>query len=1227
MAVVLKFEIVCVVIISLSQSGISQRFPPIFDSTDLLQFSEGCSTNILATVTARGNNGVITISAYDDATRAKVDVLQTSRDNSAGFSSTIQIKQKAFKNVYLDLFVEEMNFLFKLEIVCILIVSVSQSGLSQAYRPQFYTFPLVQFDEGCSKRTLATITARSGTGIVTISANDDATRNKVDVILIRSNNSAGFSTTVLIKQKACMDRETEPTWYLHLLAEDTLNSKSAAFYDDAFEIDRKTGSITVEQTLDFSKLSVYQYLVFGTDGGGLKGNATLIILIQDIQNKPPYFTGQPYNADIPEESPVGTTINFPYPIRAIDGDTGVQHAIEYNFTEGECKDLFEIKSNGIFGIVTVKKRIDRDDGVIHKFLGVCTMTLMALENISIGETNPGPSTSTTPVVIYIIDIDDNLPKFPLSMYNATVFENLGGIPLTIEGERIKVMDVDQGGHSLLHLEVQYANGTKVQGINPVPDMIQGSGNIMLYLQDDFSFDFENVQEISYALVASEVREPANTAQCTVNLKIIDRNDNLPQFTSSLFVAYIPENNTNVQQVLSEHATDKDSGLFGEITYSLRGGGDIFYVDNVTGSITKRENISLDYEKRDEYVLTLVAKDGGGRLQLAEVIVRLDDINDNHPVFSQSSYTDFVEENVKPFAITISAFDRDKTNTTNSRVEYYLIDSPFHMQNKFTISTITRSGEFLGSIALIGSLDYEQLNETTGGKVILYVLAKDLGSPSLGSTCTVTINVQDLNDNTPEFDSTEYKIRIFENATLGDYVGNVTATDADGTAANKDLSYYIITGSGLFRINGWSGVMTVNLNVDFDRETTAIHNLTIVAVDRGTPPKTGHTNVTVFIDDVNDTPPKFDKDIFLASVLENTTVRSLVTICSATDQDLNSYLFYKIIDLQTSRYDNDTVMNWFRINHATGEVTINSSLDREFTDTVTLTLTVEDINAATASQTATSQITRNLLIDVDRESQTIIDIEVEANDTVFTSTTQVKITVLDINDNSPVFFPNTNTIYLQENNGTDEDNIYNSSFIIWLNASDADEGPNAEMTYTIINNFHKFQIDSFTGIVTATGHFDRENEATYILKVTVCDNALDPFDRKTSTASITVHITDVNDNVPYFPQTYYNVTVREDRNLKYPIMYVTAADRDISQSFRYSIEPDSDTERLFEINEHSGLISVNASLHNNYGEKHLIVWVEDIGGLKNSTRVTITVEDINGNAPVFLGLTAFYKIYE
>lgn len=96
---------------------------------------------------------------------------------------------------------------------------------------------------------------------------------------------------------------------------------------------------------------------------------------------------------------------------------------------------------------------------------------------------------------------------------------------------------------------------------------------------------------------------------------------------------------------------------------------------------------------------------------------------------------------------LQASDRDMKNTNNSRVEFILLNSPFDMQRHFTISTITRSEEFLGSIALIGYLDYEQLNETTGGKVILYVLAKDFGNPSLSSTCTVTINVQvsDIHD--------------------------------------------------------------------------------------------------------------------------------------------------------------------------------------------------------------------------------------------------------------------------------------------------------------------------------------------------------------------------------------------------------------------------------------------------------------------------------------------------
>ncbi|XP_071131763.1 cadherin-related family member 1a-like [Mytilus edulis] len=608
-----------------------------------------------------------------------------------------------------------------------------------------------------------------------------------------------FITKVQINQKACMDRETEATWYLHLLAEDTSNLKtidtlqiyildvndekpsflsklfqktipenaktstevikatatdpdngvggvvtyslvaegqSSSLYGNAFDIDTNTGSITVNEALDYSKLSFYQYLIVGTDGGGLNGTATLIIKIKDIQNRPPYFTGQPFNAYILENSTIGSNVPFTYPIRADDGDTGVPHAIEYKFTPGKCNEFFEIKSNGIYAIVTVKKTLDRDRGVIHDARGVCSMTLMAIEKLNSNETNPGPSNSTTPVVISIVDVDDNLPEFSQSLYNATVFENLVGAPLTIKGDRINVTDVDQDVNSHLHLELRYHNGSIVQGIKPVPDTVQGSGNVMLYLQDDFSFDFEKVQEVSFMLVAREEKAQQLNTQCIVHLAIIDRNDNYPQFINSSFVVHVAENYTNEQLVLSEKATDKDSGDFGEITYSLQDSRDIFIVNNLTGVLTKRQNVILDYEKIDEYVLILLAKDGGGNLQSAEVVVTLVDINDNPPVFLQSFYNDVIKETDKNFKITVSAFDRDQKNTINSRVEFDLLDSPFNMQNNFTITSTWQNGEYLGKISLKESLDYGKLNQT---RIELLIKAKDFGSPSLSSTTTVTLS--------------------------------------------------------------------------------------------------------------------------------------------------------------------------------------------------------------------------------------------------------------------------------------------------------------------------------------------------------------------------------------------------------------------------------------------------------------------------------------------------------
>jgi len=107
------------------------------------------------------------------------------------------------------------------------------------------------------------------------------------------------------------------------------------------------------------------------------------------------------------------------------------------------------------------------------------------------------------------------------------------------------------------------------------------------------------------------------------------------------------------------------------------------------------------------------------------------------------------------------------------------------------------------------------------------------------------------------------------------------------------------------------------------------------------------------------------------------------------------------------------------------------------------------------------ITRNRSKDIDRETCQTIVIEILANDTVYNGTTEVDMTILDVNDNTPTFQEHTYIVYLLENNGTNPTLCYDKKFIADLNATDIDEGPNAELTYKLINSDSKFQINSST----------------------------------------------------------------------------------------------------------------------------------------------------------------------
>lgn len=129
--------------------------------------------------------------------------------------------------------------------------------------------------------------------------------------------------------------------------------------------------------------------------------------------------------------------------------------------------------------------------------------------------------------------------------------------------------------------------------------------------------------------------------------------------------------------------------------------------------------------------------------------------------------------------------------------------------------------------------------------------------------------------------------------LATKVGIINATDKDGTDTNRKISYYIETGGmDKFRINGNTGLILVDLNAKIDREEFETYNLTVLAIDRGTPPKNGTASVIISVIDVNDERPQFHQREFKESMKEATNYTN-VTQCKAYDHDLNSNLSYKI----------------------------------------------------------------------------------------------------------------------------------------------------------------------------------------------------------------------------------------------------------------------------------------------------------------------------------------------
>ncbi|XP_050394981.1 cadherin-23 isoform X6 [Patella vulgata] len=1065
-------------------------------------------------------------------------------------------------------------------------------------------------------------------------------------------------------------------------------------YRTTFEIDPISGNITVKKPLNYEKHNFYQFKIKAVDGIGLEAEpADFVVTVLDVQDTPPYFVNLPYSAEVNESVSIGTSI---LQVSGLDGDRGVPNNLTYSFLRGDY-EKFNIDSST--GVITVKSPLDRDSQEVRNRGGVYAMYVEASEIVPANQVNNGLTTASTLVTITVEDVNDNSPVFNKINYKAQILENMqNGVPVTFVNDVMRVSDIDQGTNSHFVLSVEQ-NGQPYYDFTPLPQEVYSESTILLRVNNSNNLDYEKNPEIIFQVVAREVDTvEKRSSTATVTVTVEDMNDNAPVFPNETYVVRVKENtdiNTVIQTI---QATDADEGVFGSITYSIRGGNNKFGINKQTGGIYIAA--SLDREETDEYYLTAEAKDDGGLRTPVEVKVIIEDMNDEKPVFRRQEYEAILRESDSDFLrpLFVEATDDDQVNTANSFVKYRIIETPANLQNNFTINPDN------GHITITIPIDYEKLDQSLNSVVNLKVEAIDQGSPPLASTVNVSIVMEDLNDNAPVFEQNKYSAVVPENSTEGTVLLVVKATDLDGTNPNNEFIYRIESGAlDKFRINFATGELTVETGAKLNREEKDVYIMNVSAIDKGTPPQTGRCTVVVNLTDVNDEIPIFQQSSQSVTIPESATIGDGFVTYAATDADLNSELSYQIIKDGYKAYDDrneevdvesNNITDYFNVIPNTGVVYVSAKLDREIAERIVLKILATDLGAWSPKiQTATATLTvlledsndnapvfkpsstyvvnisegqdiesealRVEAVDPDKNQQVTYDLDtigdvnfkidqqtgiirikkkldrelepsltfvVVASDngnTPMISSATVSVSVLDINDNAPIFLPHPQIYSVGEDAPTGTE-------VGKVKATDPDDGAFGEVFYLLegIDSDGTFDIDQDQGVITVSKELDREVKAEYSLVVVATDNKANPKDQRSNRTTVTIHLEDVNDNAPQYnlnilPSAKF---VRESATVGTIVVNILATDKDKGENgtVQYFLTGDTNAtnaqgQAIFKVDQISGTMSVNADLRTATGVRYVTVNATDKGNPSqyNTTVLDFTIIDDNDDPPTFI----------
>lgn len=462
---------------------------------------------------------------------------------------------------------------------------------------------------------------------------------------------------------------------------------------------------------------------------------------RELRNQSPFFEQALYVAPVLEEQPAGSTV---ITVRARDPEDSPVVYSMLSLLDSRSQSMFKVDSRT--GVVTTTTSLDREQMDVHYFRVVAT------------DDSFPPRSGTTTLQVNVLDCNDHAPTFEAEQFDTSIRESatVGSTVITL-----RATDQDIGKNSEIEYSIETVNGGGLT--SPEQDantfkIDQKSGVI----STRSTLDRETADIYSIVVQATDMATPQDerkSASATVIVKVLDDNDNYPQFSERTYSVHVSEDKWDDTNIIAQiRATDADEGNNAAIRYAIIGGNtqSQFAIDSMSGDVSLVK--PLDYESVRSYRLVIRAQDGGSpsKSNTTQLLVNVLDANDNSPRFYTTQFQEAVLESV-PVGfniVRVQAYDADEGS--NAEINYSILDR----KDSLPLAVDSRTGW----IHTVKALDREDTSRYT-----FQVIATDGGVPPRSSSSSVVITIQDVNDNDPTFSPNFYEASMAEDQPPGKHL--------------------------------------------------------------------------------------------------------------------------------------------------------------------------------------------------------------------------------------------------------------------------------------------------------------------------------------------------------------------------------------------------------------------------------------------------------------------------